>query len=92
MTTTRAVKVRRKAPKPPPRDTDTCSCGATTAEHEGGDLIVRGPGWLKESRSIRCGKCPGEIPFAPRVVWETSTGARYSTREYLREGQDRKLR
>jgi hypothetical protein len=84
--------VTRKIVRGTPRAEIPCTCSATSVKHEDGSLVVRGPGWVKENRSIRCGKCPWEYPFAPRVVWETGTGARYTTRGYVRGEEHEKRR
>lgn len=75
----------------PGRSSAGCSCGKVEVELAGEDVIVRGNGWLKEGQWICCGGCSARIRFAPRVTWETADGNRYTTREYLGEGESRRI-
>jgi hypothetical protein len=81
---------------PPPKKTErpgatSCGCGKTSIEPEGEQLVIRGGGWLKESQWVVCGGCQEALRYSPMIVWETDSGARYTTREYVRGGDARKV-
>lgn len=65
-------------------DTRGCSCGETSLEITAEEVIVRGKGWRKAYQFIVCGSCNEPMRYAPNVVWETTSGARYDTRQYLK--------
>lgn len=75
----------------PGKHTARCSCGKVSVESEGTDVVIRGGGWIREYQWVMCRECDAGIRFAPRLVWETESGDRYTTREYIREGERRKL-
>lgn len=66
----------------------TCPCGETSVEDGTEQIIVRGKGWRKAYQFIVCGRCNTPMRYAPNVVWETNSGARYDTRQYLRGGEE----
>lgn len=77
-------------------DTATCSCGKVTVEMQGNDAVIRSRhGWLQEGQWITCGVsvkgtlgCLDRIRVAPRLVWETGTGDRYTIAKFLPDGEE----
>lgn len=67
------------------RPSASCACGKVHVELEGTDLVIHGPGWIKENQWACCGHCNTMIRFSPRILWERPSGDRYSTRGYLGE-------
>ena len=78
-----------------------CSCGKLRVEIFETDAVITGQhGWVREGQWMTCGVkgagegsgCLESIRFSPRLVWQTASGARYTTNVFLKEGeQNRRL-
>ena len=68
-----------------------CSCGRMTVTWEGEIVVISGPGQMFNNQWAVCGGCKKKIRVAPIVAWEGSSGARYTTGNYVDEGSDRRV-
>lgn len=100
--------VRRRAAKPPQAphpvekpqtlptpgegETTPCACGKMSLTMDGDEAVIRGSGFVHSFRYAYCGHCQTKITFSPLLMWETSTGHRYTTAERTAQGETLRTR